>query len=273
MFILLGILSRIYCNIWQAVYYWINLMKTSFTRAQYMKKRIMLITDSMAMPRPGVPYESTWVYLLKQEFPDYDIIDRPARGATALRLVTEGGGGLDLLERYAPDLVIIQIGMADCAPRLFRKNGPEYFFMNRILSAGLRSRYINFVKKRRVRNPSLTETSPENFQAFMSGFAGRAAACGTAIIAVKIIRPGSEFIAKSPHITDNVDKFNAILDSIEAEKINFHTIRPFEKNYDIDAISLDELHVNDEGHKIIFMKLKDSIYELSDTKIISGWDC
>jgi acyl-CoA thioesterase I len=234
-----------------------------------MKKRIMLITDSMAMPRPEVPYEKTWVYLLKQEFPDFDIIDRPARGSSSLRLVTEGGGGRDLLETYMPGLIILQMGMTDCAPRLFRKTGPEYFFMNKILCPGLRERYIRFIKKRRTRNPAITETPPDNFRAYLDAFAERAARCGAEIIAVHIIPPGSLFIAKSPHILENVAKYNAIMDEISARNRNFHVLEPFGEGFDIDSVSLDELHIDARANKILFEKLKDSIYGLTNTKIIN----
>ncbi|HON16100.1 MAG TPA: hypothetical protein PLA51_06445, partial [Spirochaetota bacterium] len=87
--------------------------------------KLLIITDSVSMPRPGIPYESTWIYKLKKEFPNLDIIDKAARGSTSMRLVTEGGGGVDLLETYMPDIVILQIGITECAPRLFKKHGVE----------------------------------------------------------------------------------------------------------------------------------------------------
>ena len=107
------------------------------------RTKVMIVTDSLSMPRPEIRYEDTWIYLLKQEFPQYDIIDRPGRGSTTTRLVTEGGGGVDLLETYMPDIVIIQLGMADCAPRLFNKRGLEYRIVSRNLPAWARRRYID----------------------------------------------------------------------------------------------------------------------------------
>ena len=40
--------------------------------------KLLIITDSVSMPRPGIPYEATWIYKLK-EFPNLDIIDKAAR--------------------------------------------------------------------------------------------------------------------------------------------------------------------------------------------------
>ena len=94
------------------------------------KERILIITDSISMPRMEIKYEETWIYLLKKKFKHLDIIDRPARGATSMRLINEGGGGLDLLEFYLPGIIILQLGLAECAPRLFKKNGFEKRFIN-----------------------------------------------------------------------------------------------------------------------------------------------
>ena len=230
----------------------------------------MIVSDSMAMPRKEVPYEDTWIYLLKKELSDYDIIDRPVRGSTTLRLVTEGGGGLDLLEHYTPDLVIIQMGMAECAPRLFKKTGMEYFLMNKVMNHRMRQKYIAFIKRTRARDPLLTEIPPQNFKLHVSLYSRRAALTNTRILAVQIIKANSHFISKSPHIQQNVDTYNALLREIEQEQANFHVIDPFNDVIDMDEITIDELHLTALGHKILFQKLKDSIYTLINTKIIIG---
>lgn len=48
------------------------------------------------------------------------------RGLTTDVLNTLGGGdiftyGSDCLEHFMPDIVILQLGIVDCAPRLFKK--------------------------------------------------------------------------------------------------------------------------------------------------------
>ena len=88
-----------------------------------MFKRIVIITDSVGMPREDVPYEDSWIYLLKKEYPHADIIDRSARGTTSLRIVTEGGGGKDLLETYH---LINYSDKTEQVKRYFQ--GPDSFF-------------------------------------------------------------------------------------------------------------------------------------------------
>jgi len=221
--------------------------------------KVLIITDSVSMPRPGINYEDTWIYLLKKKYPDLDFIDRPARGAISRRLVTEGGGGADLLETYMPGVVIIQLGLAECAPRLFKKSGYEFFFMNRVLSPSLRSRYINFVKKRRPRKQELAEATPEEFRNNLNQYMQRCIKYNTNVLYIKILRATDLYLSKSPEIQKSIDIYNDIIDEIASEYDNMETISPVKDNIDVNSICLDELHITKEGNRIYY-KAVDSYF-------------
>ena len=227
--------------------------------AQMKSRRIMIITDSISMPRHGIRYEDTWIHLLKKKFPGHDVIDRPARGSTSTRLVTEGGGGLDLLESYMPDTVILQQGMAECAPRLFDKKGWEFFIVSRVLPGGIRRRYIDRVKRTRVRNPAVTDVDPEQFRRNITSFFERAALAGARVIIVPIFPPTGEYIRKSPHIRRNVDLYNGIYRETASRFPHVMIVDPFPGRGTIDDIAIDEIHVNPEGHRMIFDSLEPHI--------------
>ena len=218
-------------------------------------KRVLIITDSVGMPRPEVGYEHTWIYRLKQKFPGYDIMDRSARGSTSHRLVTEGGGGVDLLETYMPDIVIMQLGITECAPRLFRKQGPEFFVMNRIMNNDMRARYISFIKKKRVRDPRLTDVSPEIFRQNIRNYFSRAEESGSQVIVLLIARPGELVLGKSPHIKENIDLYNRIFSEEAVPFDNVMLVEPFGEDDDLDRLFLDELHLTPEGYGIIYDRL------------------
>lgn len=220
------------------------------------RRRIMLITDSIAMPRDEISYEETWIYMLKREFPHYDFIDRPGRGSTSVRLVTEGGGGLDLLERYMPDTVILQQGMAECAPRLFDKRSVEYYIVSNIMPAGVRKRYIDRVRRRRGRNPGITDVSPEQFRANITSFFTRARDISARVFVIPILPPADILIAKSPRIRQNVDLFNSIYSDTAREFPNVSIVEPFRNRVDINEIALDEIHISAKGLRMIFDALK-----------------
>lgn len=216
------------------------------------KERIMIITDSISMPRPEVKYEETWIYLFKNKYKEYDVIDRPARGSTSMRLIQEGGGGLDLLELYMPDRVIIQMGLAESAPRLFKKNGFEQRFINSYLPAKIRDDYVKYIKEKRGRNPEFTDVSPEQFRSNIFNFADRCKKLDVKLVIFKLLRPTDIFIKKSPFIKQNIDRSNSIIEEAAMNFDNITLIDPIKTDLDINSLCFDELHVNSEGHKLFF---------------------
>ncbi len=209
----------------------------------------------MAMPRKEVPYEKTWIYLLKQHFASYDIIDRSARGTTSFRLISEGGFGVDLLESYNPDVVILQLGITECSPRLFKKKGLEFFLMNKLLSFSLRQKYIKFIKRKRVRDPELTDITPSIFKSNISNYVQRAKKNGTIVLAILINDATDLFISKSPHIQKNIDRYNEIYKTFADEYQNVKIISPFKENVNINDYSVDELHIDIKGNDLLSKKI------------------
>ena len=217
-------------------------------------KKIIIIGDSTAMPRHGLPYEDTWLYRLKEAAAGMDIIDRSARGATSDRLLTEGGGGADLLETYMPDAAVIALGITDCAPRLFKRAGFEYKMINRFLNGRLRAKYIDYIKRRRGRDPDFTEVPPERYRYNLKKFSERAAAVNCPVIIIKIMQANSSLTLKSPSAGKNINLYNSIIDEICAEKKEVYSINPLSGEY-IDALSIDETHPNREGHSAVLKEL------------------
>ena len=214
-------------------------------------KKVLIITDSVSMPRSEIQYESTWIYLFKNKFKNLDIIDRPQRGSTSNRLVNDGVGGADLLELYMPHYVILQIGLTECAPRLFRKNGFERRFIN-YLPQKIKTDYINGIREKRGRNPEFTDVPPEQFRSNIFNYAGRCRSINTELVIIKILRPADLFIEKSPFINQNIYLYNSIFDEAAETFSNITVLDPVKKETDINTICLDELHINAEGHRLYF---------------------
>ena len=81
------------------------------------KYKILFITDSLAFPRrepEAVMYEDTYIALLKTEFPQCDFIHHGRGGATIVELFKHS---IYYHETLRPDLVFMQSGVVDCAPR------------------------------------------------------------------------------------------------------------------------------------------------------------
>lgn len=74
----------------------------------------------MCMPRDfdNIPLETTYPYKLAQAFPELMVFNRAVRANTFVRQMNEMTIHDDLTS-LKPDYVLVNIGMADCAPRLF----------------------------------------------------------------------------------------------------------------------------------------------------------
>ncbi len=79
--------------------------------------KALIVADSLSMPRKGIPYDDTWPSILNCIRKDIHWIQRSQRALNSNHIV--GSLKEDYLEYYRPDIVILQIGIVDCAPRLF----------------------------------------------------------------------------------------------------------------------------------------------------------
>lgn len=236
-----------------------------------MQKKIIIIGDSLALPNHKVTYEDTWVKKLKNKFQNYDFIYYLKRGITTNVLTTLGVGkdgtkdkypfGSDCLEYYNPNLVIVQLGIVDCAPRLFNPSSLESKIIRR-LPALIRKIYINLIKKIRRPKSSLSYVSSKKFTFNISNYLERCKKNAVdKIILIGIPLPDSRMIESNRDIVKNVKKYNSILEDIAKTYNNVSIIYPLDTtSYDFE-ITYDGYHPNEKGHDMIFNQLNSFLYE------------
>lgn len=226
------------------------------------KKRILIIADSLAMPRIEIAYENTWIYKLQEHFSEYHFIDKTRRASTSERLVEEGGGvknimkGADLLELYNPDIVITQIGITDCSPRLVKKEAILTKIINHA-PAIIRNAYYSYKKKYGKRLPQNADVSELVFKENWKNYIERANKINTIIICILISPVTKEFMSKSPYIVDSITKYNKILIELQSTYSNFRLLSPIQQDL-IEELTCDEFHLNKQGHMMIFEALKNN---------------
>ena len=83
-------------------------------------KVVLCNGDSLGMPRENVKFESTWYYKLSNELlhSGFYFVNNFKRANTT-NFLNHG----DALEYYSPNIVIVQLGIVDCAPRVYKTNG------------------------------------------------------------------------------------------------------------------------------------------------------
>jgi acyl-CoA thioesterase-1 len=230
--------------------------------------KILIVADSNGMPRNEISYEDTWVFKLINNFPAFHFIDRSKRASTVERLTTEGGDvtnvkqGADLLEYYAPDIVILQLGIVDCSPRYVNKNN---FFVKLLYRSPkkIQSVIFSLIKKYTVRKPKYAFVSQEKFRKALEEYITRAMQKQTRILAITIAPPTDEFVRKSPHIGTSIAAYNNIYNHLSTQYSNFFVVDPFNADININSIALDEFHVNSEGNSIVFRNVKEALQKLT----------
>ena len=232
------------------------------------KIKILCIGDSLTLPRTNdVQYEETWFYKIKNKFQSHDFFPLFKRGITTDILVQWGGEpslisdyppGSDCLEHFKPNIVILQLGIVDCAPRLLKK-GIETKLV-RYLPKTIADVYIKSVKKIRGRNQNNTYVSASKFEQNIMTYFNRCQKQSVKqCIVIKIGTPSEEMVQKNPDIVKNVQKYNAIYDKVEKIFSFVKCIDPLNSLKTNDSIFIDGYHPNSLGNKYVFEELESEI--------------
>ena len=222
---------------------------------------IYLLADSLALPRPpfrgsqAVSYQQTYPYLLrsklkeghKQEMVDIELIVNAQRART----MPEAASFWGEVELFRPSIAIIQIGIVDCAPRVFSRR--QRTFVERIRPIGLRSSILSFVESHRRSIisvlPGKVYTPPIQFSDAALTIAKRCFDANIHLCFVSIAPSDQKISDRSPGIQKNIHEYNGILNQVAADWhakfIDLHSaFYPKQEDYLLD----DGHHLGIRGH-------------------------
>lgn len=224
-------------------------------------KKVLCIGDSLALPGHLNKYEDTWFYKLKRKFPEHDFISFFKRQLTTDVLVTMGGGldgidempkGADCLEFYNPDIVILQLGIVDCAPRLLNKYDK---IILKLLPKTISSSYIGIIKRIRKRNLNNTLVPLERFKSNLQNYVSRTKKINARVLIISISIPDHNMVKKNKEIITNVKWYNELYNEFANNNSFISVTQPLQpKDYNF-PIYEDGYHPNQKGHSIIFNHL------------------
>lgn len=206
--------------------------------------KILVLTDSLGLPRDqpeSVFYEQTWPYFLSQG--KYTVLQSSIGGATSDDMLKQ----MSYLRQYKPDIVILHVGIVDCAPRALTQLERMIFSSNKIvrrivftilphIARPLRKmRNISYVSKKkfRVNLNRLISLSPQS-----------------CYYAIGIVPISDVYELQVPKMTKRAQEYNRILQEI------------FEKNFiNIDKMPIDHImsdfhHLNEKGHLYIYKEIQ-----------------
>jgi len=212
--------------------------------------KILFLTDSLSLPRntqtERVEYEHTYPYLLKKKFPKHDFVFVGVGGGTISNLFNQSL----YYTAFNPDLVFLQSGIVDCAPRPFRKI--EKKIINELRIRFLFAPFVKFLAK----NRNYKYTSIKRFNYFSQHL--KKLFNDSEIYSIGILPASAKYEKKLPGITKSIAEYNEIL------KQNFNYID--NSNFPEDGILSDFHHLNDKGHKIIFDKVSEIVGSIVNQK-------
>jgi acyl-CoA thioesterase-1 len=231
--------------------------------------RVLCIGDSLSLPGHGNLYENTWIKILKQEFPQYDFISFFKRHLTTDVLNKMGGGeknlnalplGADCLEHYMPEIVILQLGIVDCAPRLINNQSIAWKIIRR-MPASVVQKYIKRLKKKK-RDPENVKVNKEKFEQNLSKYFERCQNINIKkLLYISIPIPDERMVAKNEGITHNALIYNDIIQNL-AKKHSFIDVISQLNSEKQENIYDDGYHPNPAGNKLVADTLIQSINNL-----------
>lgn len=209
-----------------------------------MDKKILIFSDSLALPRstPEVcTYEETWPVLLKND--GFNIHQLSIGGATIRELNSQ----MHYHFLFSPDVVIVQAGIVDCAPRALGKLEllllNHFYITKKLLQFFLPKCYFFLRKKRNI-----SYTTKEEYRKYINSFLKMFS--GKKIYWIGILPSTEEYEKVVPGISKRIITFNGILKECLFD--NYLSMDDIPK----EGIMSDFMHLNAIGHSYVFNRIR-----------------
>lgn len=204
------------------------------------KKVVLCVGDSLGLPRRGVTFQSTWLYKISLQFQDYLFINNFAREFTS-----EGLNSEDSLEMYLPSVVIVQVGIVDCAPRFHHRDSLLFKLVNSTPNS-FKALFWRIFKKIRTRRIKYAFVDPIRFRFNLENYLLRCQKIGVEQVVFILIQiPGSQMLSQNHQILESIGSYNEIIMSI-AKKYGCDAINPLRLGGDENYVE-DGYHLNEAG--------------------------
>lgn len=229
-------------------------------------KRILCVGDSLALPREGISFDETWVYLLGKLNSQWEIVNVSRRGLTSADIVSHNSK--DFLEYYNPQIVVLQIGIVDCAPRYLKKKSIILRLLN-ISPKQIQNFVWRLIKKYFKRKPAYADVPKQEFEKHLSGFFMRCESVGVKkIIVLQIGKPGQAMLSQSPLIINQINDYNLIIAKVAKNFCSSHILNPLADGLSENYIE-DGYHISVIGAKKIAIEVSNSILKRDNCEEVS----
>lgn len=218
-------------------------------------KRLVIITDSLGMPRDEILIDRTWTSKIIREFGKYfEIYFFPKRACTTNDIANNL---VDLIVRINPDIIICQVGIVDGLRRALHKNvlsvikripvlrkiihysiNKNHYLLTRIYDI----KYVRLNKFERNIERIINSNKLNNEN--MSNYAF-----------IKIAAPGQNLIKKVYNCANDIEVYNNKLYEI-SRKHKFNIIDPYKYLNTDEFLISDGFHLNEYGNDLVYNAIK-----------------
>lgn len=212
-------------------------------------QKILVLTDSLALPRDlpeEVLYEESWPALLSK---DFQILQSSIGGGTSYDLYKQAA----YLRMYNPDIIIMQVGIVDCAPRAlsyYENIIGNYFWISRKLLNFIIPKFGTYIRNFRRISYCSEFDFRKNLTAIKHFFPK------SKFITLGILPASKEYELSLPNITQKINSYNNILEDIfKNEYVSLDKIN--ENN-----IMNDFHHLNKSGQVFVYHILNERLNAL-----------
>jgi lysophospholipase L1-like esterase len=232
--------------------------------------KIAILADSLALPREDVGgdelLEVTYPFLLDQSLRRRFgaaapiIFERGMRRRTIEYVLDEWN---ELVELRKPQIVIVHVGIVDCAPRVFLRR--EASFVANIRFASLRDRIFKFThdhRRRIVQFRRKVYVPLPRFERLVQQVVEKARETGVqSLVFINIIRPPDAVEERSPGFQSNVIAYNQVLQ--DQTKHDFVSVIDLNRMVygggGPETLMVDGIHLNERGHALLAQQLETRI--------------
>ena len=232
--------------------------------------KIAILADSLALPREDVGgdelLEVTYPFLLDQSLRRLFgaaapiIFERGMRRRTIEYVLAEWN---ELVELRKPQIVIVHVGVVDCAPRVFLRR--EASFVANIRFRWLRDRIFKFThdhRRRIVQFRRKVYVPLPRFERLVQQVVEKAREAEVqSLVFINIIRPPDSVEERSPGFQSNVIAYNQVLQG--QTKHDFVSLidldRMVQDGGGSDALTVDGIHLNERGHILLAQELEQHV--------------
>ena len=209
--------------------------------------KILILTDSLGLPRikPEVcSFEKTWPVLLKERYPNIHQVS--IGSATTDTLLKQ----INYHKHFQPDIVVIQVGIVDCAPRFMSRLELEITKSLGLFGKAL----IKLANRKWIRNlRNITYVKQTKFKKNINSIQD---AFNCPVIFIGIIPATKEYEELLPGVSYKIQTYNSILE----KKSNY-----FVKTNKISiegGLMTDHHHINTIGHEMLFERIIKTLNEI-----------